>query len=165
MTPTLFGRIQTRIFVLLVVGGLWTLLVTPFLPIVPKGGGSGGLVITVFTGSALFDLVYQAAFSILLGVTVLGVLWELPYHLLQQFRWEKDWPTFFGFITIVNEGLLVWLLGRAGLFGTDAEFVIDNQPLAFWLLFTSTWIVTFLFVNGPIRVLTPRYRFRGGRLI
>ena len=159
MTPTLFGRIQTRIFVLLVVGGIWTAIVVPFLPV-----SGPGLVITEFSGSGLAD-VYVAAFTILLGVTVLGVLWELPYHLLQQFRWEKDWPTFFGLITIVNEGLLVWLLGRAGVFGTDAELIIDNEPLAFWLLFTSTWIVTFLFVNGPIRILSPRYRFRGGRLI
>jgi len=165
VTPTLFGRIQTRIFVLIVIGGLWTLVITPFLPILPNGGFDAGLVFTEFSGDRLVDFVYEAAFSILLGVTILGVLWELLYHLLQQFRWEKDWPTFFGAITIVNEGLLVWLLGRYGVFGSDAEAVINDQPLAFWLLFTSTWVVTFLFVNGPIRILSPRYRFRGGRLI
>ena len=32
MLPTLNGRIQTRIFLLLVVGGIWTLLITPMLP-------------------------------------------------------------------------------------------------------------------------------------
>jgi hypothetical protein len=159
MTPTLFGRIQTRIFVLLVVGGIWTLLVVPFLPV--RGPE---LVITRFDLADVLDL-YGAAYRILLAVTILGCLWELLYHLLQQFRWEKDWPTFFGFITIVNEGLLVWALGRLGLFGNLPEFIIDNEPAAFWILFSSTWIVTFLFVNGPIRVLSPRYRFRGGRLI
>lgn len=159
MTPTLFGRIQTRIFVLLVVGGTWTLLVVPFLPVTGPD-----LVITRFDLEGILE-VHEAAYSILIGVTILGCLWELLYHLLQQFRWEKDWPTFFGFITIVNEGLLVWFLGSIGLFGDNAEFVIDQEPLAFWILFATTWIVTFLFVNGPIRVLSPRYRFRGGRLI
>ncbi|OWY60814.1 hypothetical protein B7486_67155, partial [cyanobacterium TDX16] len=99
MTPTLFGRIQTRVFVLLVVGGLWTLVVVPFLPVTGPD-----LVITRFDLEGILE-VYEAAYSILIGVTILGCLWELPYHLLQQFRWEKDWPTFFGFITIVNEGL------------------------------------------------------------
>ena len=33
MLPTLNGRIQTRIFLLLVVGGIWTLLLTPMLPL------------------------------------------------------------------------------------------------------------------------------------
>jgi hypothetical protein len=32
MVPTLYGRIQTRIVLLAVVGGLWTLIITPLLP-------------------------------------------------------------------------------------------------------------------------------------
>lgn len=158
MTPTLFGRIQTRIFALVLVGGIWTLLITPFLPV------TGGLVITEFSGSGLTDI-YEVTFTVLLAVIVLGVLWELPYHLLQQFRWEKDWPTFFGFITFVNEGLLVYVLAVTGVLGSKVETVVDNEPQAYVILFLTTWIVVFLFVNGPIRILTPRYRFRGGRLI
>jgi hypothetical protein len=30
--PTLNGRIQTRIFLLAVVGSIWTLIITPILP-------------------------------------------------------------------------------------------------------------------------------------
>ena len=37
-------------------------------------------------------------------VVVLGVGWELVYHLLMQFRWEKDWPTLFGLLVGVPEG-------------------------------------------------------------
>jgi hypothetical protein len=37
MIPNLNGRIQTRIFAVVVIGGLWTLLVTPFLPGIPDG--------------------------------------------------------------------------------------------------------------------------------
>ena len=32
MLPTLSGRLQTRVFAVLVFGGLWTLLITPLLP-------------------------------------------------------------------------------------------------------------------------------------
>ena len=33
MLPTLNGRIQTRIFVTAVIGSIWTLIITPILPI------------------------------------------------------------------------------------------------------------------------------------
>jgi hypothetical protein len=87
--PTLNGRIQTRIFLLVVVGGIWTLLITPVLPMARSLGDA-----------------YATSYLVLLTVLVLGVGWELVYHLIQQFRWEKDWPTLFGLVTLVNEGLL-----------------------------------------------------------
>lgn len=145
MLPTLNGRIQTRILVSLVVGGLWTLLITPLLPV------PGGLADA-----------YATTFTVLLAVTVLGVGWELLYHLLQQFRWEKDWPTLFGLVTAVNEGLLVWLLLAYGAVpGIDGPV-----PLAAFLIqFVTTWLVIWLVVNGPMRVPFVHWRFRGGRLI
>ncbi len=36
---------------------------------------------------------------------------------------------------------------------------------AFLLGFGSTWLVTWFFVNGPMRVLSVHWRFRGGRLV
>lgn len=145
MLPTLNGRIQTRIFALLVFGGLWTLVITPVLP----------------TGATLSES-YKATYLILLTVTVLGIGWEVIYHGLQQFRWEKDWPTFFGLITAINEGLLVWALLAAGAVPglpngvTGAAFVID---------FVTVWLVVWLIVNGPMRVPFIRWRFNGGRLV
>ena len=41
---------------------------------------------------------------------MLGIGWELLYHLLMQWRWEKDWPSRFGLVTGVPEGVLIWLL-------------------------------------------------------
>jgi hypothetical protein len=79
VVPTLTGRIQTRIFLLAVVGGLITLIIVPILP-----------------GSAPLGDKYRDGFLVLLSVAVIGVLWELLYHLLMQWRWEKDWPTLFG---------------------------------------------------------------------
>jgi hypothetical protein len=144
MLPTLNGRIQTRIFLLVVVGGLWTLLITPLLP------GVGDL------GEG-----YRNSFIVLLTVIVLGVLWEFIYHGIQQFRWEKDWPTLFGLVTGINEGLLVFVLLTAGLIPR----VSTVSYAAFVILFSTIWLITWLAANGPMRVPFIRWRFRGGRLI
>lgn len=148
MIPTLRGRLQTRIFAVVVLGGIWTLLVTPFLPSMP--------------GEFAARDQYSMTFSILGAVLVLGLLWELAYHGLQQWRWEKDWPTQFGLITIVNEGVLLALVLGAGLV-PNAD---PAPPAATWLThFVTTWLVIFLFLNGPMKVVVLRWRFRGGRLV
>ena len=65
----------------------------------------------------------------------------------------------FGLITIVPEGLLVWALLSAG-----AVPGVEQIPLsAFLLQFVTTWVVVWLFANGPVRIFFPRWRFRGGR--
>lgn len=144
MLVTLNGRIQTRIFMLLTVGLLVTLLITPILP------GRGPL------GSA-----YGVTLRVLVTVLILGVGWELIYHGLQQFRWEKDWPTLFGLLTAINEGLLIWL---ALTFGA-VPGVGNVHGITFLFDFTAVWLVVWLCVNGPMRVPFIHWRFRGGRLI
>jgi hypothetical protein len=130
---------------LAVLGGAVTALITPVLP----------------ADGMLADR-YQAGFVVLAAVAVLGVGWELVYHLLMQWRWEKDWPTLFGLVTALPEGLLVWVL-------------VDNDLLpwlpgpvpfeAFLIQFGVVWLVVWLFANGPMRVLFIRWRFHGGRLL
>jgi hypothetical protein len=139
--PTLVGRIQTRVFVLAVIGGLVTLVITPVLPDDPS---------------------YQVTFIVLAAVIVVGIGWELTYHGLQQFRWEKDWPTLFGLVTAVNEGLLIWILLQLNLVPG-----IDTPPtwVPFLMQFVAVWLVSWVWVNGPMRVPFIRWRFNGGRLI
>ncbi len=36
---------------------------------------------------------------------------------------------------------------------------------AFFWHFLTTWLLIWFVVNGPLRVLLPRWRFRGGRFI
>jgi hypothetical protein len=144
MVPTLAGRIQTRLFTLAVIGSLLTLLVTPLL------GLSGSL-----------SDVYRTTFSVLVAVAVLGVGWEVVYHGLQQFRWEKDWPMSFGLLTGINEGALVFLLARA-----DAvPFLSPVASTPFLIDFTVVWLGIWLLVNGPMRVPFLHWRFRGGRVL
>lgn len=144
MLPTLMGRIQTRIFVIAVIGGLWALVIGPLLP----GGGT------------VSDR-YRAMYGVLLIVGVLGVAWELVYHGLMQFRWEKDWPTLFGLLTGIPEGVVAFLVARSGVLHAT-EHIAGS---AFLVGFGTTWLVTWLWVNGPMRVFTVHWRFRGGRLL
>ena len=144
MLPTLAGRIQTRIFLLAVVGGLITLIIVPVLP-----------------GSAPLGDKYRDGFLVLASVAVLGVLWELLYHFLMQWRWEKDWPTFFGLATGVVEGLLLWLLLSAGAIPGIVGHV---GGAAFIIQFGLIWLAVWLVANGPMRVPFIRWRFNGGRL-
>jgi hypothetical protein len=140
MVPTLWGRIQTRIFLLATVGAVVTALITPVLPV----------------DGPLPDR-YRTTFLVLVAVAVLGVGWEFVYHFLMQFRWEKDWPSLFGLLTLVPEGVLVWVLLP----------VIGLAPplLAFVIHFVTVWLCAWLVANGPMRVPFLRWRFRGGRLV
>ena len=88
MLPTLFGRIQTRIFVIAVIGGLWAHRHQP----------------APARATARVSDKYKAMYGVLLIVGVVGILWELVYHGLMQFRWEKDWPTLFGLVVGIPEG-------------------------------------------------------------
>jgi hypothetical protein len=142
--PTLNGRIQTRIFLLAVVGSIWTLIITPILPIDAPLGDA-----------------YKTTFTILGLTAVLGIVWELIYHAIQQFRWEKDWPTIFGLLTAIPEGLLVWFIVAGG-----AIPWIDSIPgWAFVIDFGTTWLLVWLVANGPMRVPFIHWRINGGRLV
>ena len=141
MVPTFTGRLQTRLFSMVVIGLPWTLLMC--LALAPAAGGLGPIL-----RAGLFSLGATLAVGL--------VLWEPLYHFLMQFRWEKDWPTLFVLTESVPEAALVWLL--LDRLGPGAPFGV------FLTLFFSTWLVVFLVLHGPMRVVFLRWRFRGGRL-
>lgn len=149
MLPTLGGRIQTRIFLLAIVGGIVTAIITPFLPL----------------QGAPLSIAYRTTFIILAAVIVVGVVWEFIYHLIMQWRWEKDWPTFFGLVTLINEGIVIWLLLHFNLIPGIPGGSKNVPTSAFVIDFLAVWIVFWLWVNGPMRVFNIRWRFFGGRLV
>lgn len=148
MTPTLIGRIQTRLFLVAIVGVIWTILIAPLL---------GGLI----SGPVSLGDVYRLAFGALVLVALVGVGWELLYHGMQQFRWEKDWPTLFGLVTGVPEGIVVYFLLSAAVPWDVGEIPVT----AFLVHFVTTWLLIWLVANGPMRVVLIRWRFRGGRIL
>jgi hypothetical protein len=147
MTPTLNGRIQTRFFLLFVIGGLWTLVLAPFL---------GGM------GASYLDVVFNAV-QVLAWVAVLGILWELLWHGLQQFRWEKDWPIMFALFQWIPEGLLAWFIVNPDQLGLTTGGGVPTG--AFLLHYITTVLVTWTFVVGPIRIFFIRHRYFGGRFV
>jgi hypothetical protein len=145
MVPTLAGRIQTRIFLLATVGVIVTALITPLI-------GLPGPLSTR----------YKMTYIILATVLVLGIAWELLYHLLMQWRWEKDWPSLFGLVTGVPEGILVWIL----LAAHAVPGIAATPPLSAYLAdFIVVWVCVWLVAQGPMRVPFIRWRFHGGKLI
>ena len=84
------------------------------------------------------------------------------YHGLQQFRWEKDWPTMFGLLTGINEGIVAWWLLRE--FGPMGEPPVADGA-TFVAHFAPLWILVWLVAIGPIKIFLLRWRFRGGRVL
>lgn len=137
MTPTLCGRLESRIALLALVGVPWTMLFVPLLP-----GGPG----------------HRSALLTLAVIAALGMAWELLYHAVQQVRWDKDWPSLFALLAGIPEGVAALPVLRAlGL--------MPPQIMAYLLHFGSTWTVIWLVLQGPVRVVAPRWRHTGGRVL
>lgn len=158
MTPNLIGRIQTRIFLIGVIGSLIALVITPVLPRIPPG----------FALSSK----YAAIFVVLAVVIVVGFAWELLYHAYQQYRWERDWPQMLVLLVGIPEGIVAYNVIRSGVFdnvfgkSSDVAILLHYMPRSTFLIaFTVVWVGTYLFVSGPMRVPFLRWRFNGGRLI
>lgn len=152
MTLQLAGRLQTRLVTTPAVGGLWALAVTPLLPRPLVAGRPLPL-----------GRMYAMTLAGLGVVTVAGLAWEAVYHGLQQLRWDKDWPSLFALLGGIPEGFTTWMLLHAA--GLVPGPVGPSSPVlgVFAGFFASTWLAVWLFLQGPVRVLAPRRRYRGGR--
>ncbi len=136
MTPTLYGRWQTRLLLLATVGGLVTV---PFALgwVAPPGSTYAGA------------LGYVALFGV--------CLWDPLYQWLQSWRWDRDWPAAFQLLAGVWEGIFLaiaapWLPGLSGL-------AVGWFALHYGLV----WLAVFLASQSAMRLLFPRWRFRGGQ--
>ncbi len=67
MTPVLYGRWQTRLFLLSTLG----VLLTAFFAILYQD--------------------FQTTFALLAYVFIFGLGWDVLYHLLLRLRWDRDW--------------------------------------------------------------------------
>lgn len=141
MTPTLSGRWQTRLFLLVTVGLVLTLFFADWFESVQVG-------------------TYEIPFVVLFWVGLIGLGWDVLYDRVQKGRWDSDWPPAYQLGAGVAEGGLLYVLVRAGwLPGVPAE-------LPFWMFFVhyaTVWTALFLMTQGPLRVLYPQWRFRGGQ--
>lgn len=167
MTPVLMGRWQTRIFVSLTVGLIWTIVITPFLLINPPG--ADGYELALSSDVPLGDT-YKLTLAALLITTVFGCLfWDVVNHGLMQFRWEKDWPAFFNLLQVFPECLTTFLLLHVSVLNPLPDIGPNKEQfvpvLAYLFLFFTTWVLVWLAGNGPMKIFFVRWRFFGGRII
>lgn len=139
VTPTLGGRWQTRLALLIALG----------VPV-----------------TALFALFYRdaaaALFLVLLYVALFGVAWDALYLLLQRLRWDRDWPPALQLAGGIAEAALLYTLlstsGLPGIAGGSVPFGL------FCAMYATIWLASFAATQGPLRAIFPRWRFNGGRL-
>lgn len=139
MTPTLFGRWQTRILLLATVGVFVTL---PFyLGIIGYG--------------------YNPVFFWILGyVGLFGLFWDILYSYLQKFRWDRDWPGALQLIAGIWEAIFV--LCGVKVFGLPK--VTGDLPLIWFSIhYSLVWLSVYITSQTLMRILFPRWRFKGGQ--
>jgi hypothetical protein len=142
MTPTLFGRWQTRLLLLSTVGILVSL---PF---------SVGLI-----GPGA-SVIY---FWILAYVAILGLGWDILYNHLQKYRWDRDWPAVYQVLGGIWEMFFVWcgikIIGFLPLPIPKSELFFG----VFLQHYIWVWLSIFIASQTLMRVFFPRWRFRGGQ--
>jgi hypothetical protein len=141
MTPTLFGRWQTRLLLLATVGVLVSL---PFaLGLIGSGAN------TIY-------------FWILGYVAVFGIIWDIVYDQIQKYRWDRDWPAVYQLLAGIWE--MVFVFCGIKLFGF-LPIPIPKEELSpgiFLLHYSLVWLAVFIVSQTLMRVIFVRWRFRGG---
>lgn len=147
MTPTLLGRWQTRIFLLFALG----VPITAFYMLVFGAFAMGP------SGEGFFKLPL-----LLLYVNALGLFFDALWIFLQSFRWDRDWPLAFQLGSGVIEGATAFALFASGVLpGAPFE---SGDSVRYLLHYGTVFLSSYAFLFGPMRVLFPRWRFRGGRV-
>lgn len=132
MTPTLYGRWQTRLLLLFSIG----------VPI-----------------TALFAWFYRSStpFVLLWWVLIFGFGWDALFNQWQNRRWDRDWPPTLqlagGIIEAIWLAIVVYWISP----------LQPPLPFTFILHYSTVWIATFLASQSIMRLIFPRWRFRGGQ--
>ena len=109
--------------------------------------------------TAIFSLLVGGAqpFILLWWVLIFGLGWDALYNQLMMRRWDRDWPP-----TLQLAAGVVELLWLAAVVYWIAPIPSPN-PIAFLLHYSAVWLATFLASQSVMRLLFPRWRFRGGQ--
>jgi hypothetical protein len=137
------GRWQTRVFLIVFVG----------VPV-----------------SLPFCIIGPLPLIVLAYVLAIGLALDVVYDRKQRSRWDHDWPVH----AQVKAGLIEFatlvfvLIGCCGCGALVAPPILAMAPLAAVVVpihWFTVWSLSFLMLQGPMRVLFPRWRFRGGRIL
>lgn len=141
MIPTLRGRIESRIFLLTVLG----------------------LPLTTFFAWLYGD--GRTPFVLLGYVLLFGLAWDGVYYGLQTLRWNRDWPPLFMLIGGLWEAFFLWgLVSLSRDLGVSLLGVAPGLTLLqFAAHYGTVFLVTFAAAFSLLPVLFPRSRYRGGQ--
>ena len=143
MTPTLMGRLQTRLLLYIFIGLPVTLLYALYLDLDEVG--------------RLFD-----PFVFITAMTIIGFILDPLYIQIQRFRWDNDWPFAFQFFFTILEFLVTLGLMSAGALDDLLVFRIDAATAA--THFTLVFVPSFLALLGGVQIFMIRWRFKGGEV-
>jgi hypothetical protein len=136
MTPTLLGRWQTRIFLFAIFGSIVSL---PFFFVMGNNP-----VFFIF-------LAYLAG---------IGLIWDVLYNYLQQYRWDHDWPAAMQLLAGIWEGFFFGVLFTFFLL----PGIPTTVPLWLYLVhYSLVWCAIFIVSQSLMRLIFPRWRFNGGQ--
>jgi hypothetical protein len=146
VTPTLAGRVQTRVALLAAIG-------------VP---------LCYFMGREFGDA--RSAVTLVGYVMAFGLVWDPVYHWLQGYRWDQDWPPWLAVAAAFGEGAVLWLALQAAPVWDRLELpgLPGVRPMpgrVFAAHYGGVWLATYLAAQGPLRVLFPHWRLSGGRFV
>lgn len=141
MTPTLLGRWQTRILLMETVGLVITLLF---------GGGAFGN-----PESGIF-------FWLLQYIVVFGIGWDYVYIQIQNFRWDQDWPAALQWLAALWEAFFIVLIIEIA--GIKLPGTAEDWHLGWFIVhYSFVWVAVFITSQSLMRLIFPRWRFRGGQ--
>ncbi|GAB4379313.1 MAG: hypothetical protein Kow00121_33210 [Elainellaceae cyanobacterium] len=135
MTPTLLGRWQTRILLFATVG---LLVCLPFFFLNDRN--------PIF----FVILAYLAGF---------GLGWDVLYNYFQQHRWDHDWPAALQLLAGIWEAIFFVALFKL----VPLPGVAQDMPIALFALhYSLVWLSIFVVSQSLMRIIFPRWRFKGG---
>lgn len=149
MLPTFPGRIQTRLFLTLVIG----LPITLIYALIISGAGP------TFTPLLLMLL------GVLGALFIVGVILDPIYILIQWLRWDSDWPFAYQFFFTIVEFALVLTFASLGWVPWINEALFD-QPGTYRIAighFLWIFFIGFFLITGPLAAFFIRWRYKGGQ--
>lgn len=140
MTPTLLGRWQTRLLLLATVGALITI---PF-------------ALNLNSAIPFWILGYIAFFGVF--------FWDVLYDYIQKRRWDRDWPGVYQLAAGIWEAIFLAILLsilKNIQFGLPGVLVFDLGIFIFH--YSCVWLGIYIASQSIMRLIFPRWRFRGGQ--
>ncbi|ELR99599.1 hypothetical protein [Gloeocapsa sp. PCC 73106] len=101
-----------------------------------------------------------SAFLVLFYIGLFGLAWDVLYNFLQTILWDHDWPGVFQFLAAIVEA--IWLILVINIIGLPFLGSGSFDLGIFIRHYTVVSIATYLFSWVVMRLLFPRWRFRGG---